>query len=106
MGLLAPGRDTGGQRRYGEADLVRVAVILMGKEAGFGLGELRELLAKDNPMDHPQLLQRHLSALEDASPEQRPPKNSSSMPCRVRCRSISVRTHGSRSRPASHRDDS
>jgi DNA-binding transcriptional MerR regulator len=65
MRLLAPGRDGGGQRRYGEADLVRVAVILMGKEAGFGLGELRDLLATDNPMDHPQLLRRHVTALEE-----------------------------------------
>ena len=65
MGLLAPGRDRGGQRRYGAADLVRVALILMGKEAGFGLGELRELLATDNPMDHPALLKQHIVTLED-----------------------------------------
>jgi MerR family transcriptional regulator, copper efflux regulator len=65
MGLLAPGRDDGGQRRYGEADLVRVALILMGKEAGFSLRELCKLLATDNPMDHPQLLRRHVAALED-----------------------------------------
>lgn len=65
MGLLAPGRDGGGQRRYGEADLVRVAVVLMGKEAGFGLRELRTLLSTNNPMDHPELLRRHVTALED-----------------------------------------
>jgi DNA-binding transcriptional MerR regulator len=38
MGLLTPNRETGGQRRYDDADLARVAMILMGKEAGFGLG--------------------------------------------------------------------
>jgi MerR family copper efflux transcriptional regulator len=65
MGLLAPGRDGGGQRRYGDADLVRVALILMGKEAGFGLRELRTLLGTNNPMDHPELLRRHVTALEE-----------------------------------------
>src|SRR5262249_30579296 len=30
MGLLVPGRDRGGQRRYGDGDLARVALILMG----------------------------------------------------------------------------
>jgi len=65
MGLLAPGRDGGGQRHYGEADLVRVALILMGKEAGFGLRELRTLLGTNNPMDHTGLLQRHVTVLEE-----------------------------------------
>ncbi|MEU3456347.1 MerR family transcriptional regulator [Micromonospora sp. NPDC006766] len=65
VGLLAPGRDGGGQRRYGDADLVRVAMILMGKEAGFGLRELRTLLGTDNPMDHPELLRRHVVDLQE-----------------------------------------
>jgi len=65
MGLLAPARDRGGQRRYGEADLRRVALILMGKEVGFSLGELRALLGSGNPMDHPEILQRHLATLTD-----------------------------------------
>jgi len=65
MGLLAPDRDSGGQRRYGEADVERVALILMGKEAGFSLRELRTLLGTDNPMDHPELLRRHIAALDD-----------------------------------------
>ncbi|WP_222106441.1 MerR family transcriptional regulator [Catellatospora sichuanensis] len=65
MGLLQPGRDGVGQRRYGEADLVRVALILIGKEAGFGLRELQILLGTDNPMSHPELLRRHVAALED-----------------------------------------
>ncbi|MBX6751162.1 MAG: MerR family transcriptional regulator [Micromonosporaceae bacterium] len=65
MGLLAPARDRSGQRRYREADLRRVALILMGKEVGFSLGELRTLLGTGNPMDHPEILQRHLTALTD-----------------------------------------
>jgi MerR-like DNA binding protein len=35
IGLLTPARS-GGQRRYDESDLARVAVILMSKEAGLG----------------------------------------------------------------------
>jgi len=64
-GLLTPRRDDAGQRRYGEADLVRVALILMGKDAGFGLAELCAVLSTDNPMDHPELLNRHVAALEE-----------------------------------------
>jgi hypothetical protein len=44
---------------------VRVALILMGKESGFGLQDLRTLLGTNNPMDHPDLLRRHVAALED-----------------------------------------
>ncbi|MCW6010429.1 MerR family transcriptional regulator [Micromonospora sp. CPCC 205371] len=64
MGLLAPCRDGGGQRRYGEADLVRVALILMGKETGFGLREIRDLLVTGNPMDHRDRLRQHVAELE------------------------------------------
>ncbi len=40
MGLIEPARRAGGQRRYGRDALVRVALILRGKEAGLGLREL------------------------------------------------------------------
>jgi DNA-binding transcriptional MerR regulator len=39
-------------------------MILMGKEAGLGLPEMRELLSTDNPMDHTDLLRRHVAVLE------------------------------------------
>ncbi|MBC6456620.1 MerR family transcriptional regulator [Actinomadura sp. HBU206391] len=64
MGLLEPARGAGGQRSYEQADLARVALILMGKEAGFTLGELRTLLSTPNPMDHRDLLRRHAEELE------------------------------------------
>jgi DNA-binding transcriptional MerR regulator len=64
MGLLTPGRVPGGQRRYGDADLARVAMILMGKEAGLGLRELRNLLSTSNPMDHSELLRHHVAVLD------------------------------------------
>ncbi|MBP2329719.1 DNA-binding transcriptional MerR regulator [Kibdelosporangium banguiense] len=64
MGLLAPGRVAGGQRRYGQADLERVAIILIGKEAGLGLRQLSALLSTSNPMDRPDLLREHVAELE------------------------------------------
>ncbi|WP_327587963.1 MerR family transcriptional regulator [Nonomuraea sp. NBC_00507] len=64
MGLLKPARRADGQRSYGSADLEHVALILMGKEAGFTLGELRALLSTPSPMDHRDLLRRHVEELE------------------------------------------
>ncbi|MFI1093726.1 MerR family transcriptional regulator [Streptomyces sp. NPDC020917] len=45
MGLLHPGRDAGGRRRYDADDLTRVAVILLYKEAGLALDTIRGLFA-------------------------------------------------------------
>lgn len=64
MGLIAPGRVAGGQRRYDGSDLERVAMILMGKDAGLGLRELRDLLSTPNPMDHADLLRHHVRVLD------------------------------------------
>jgi MerR family copper efflux transcriptional regulator len=64
LGLLAPGRAAGGQRRYGQADLMRVAMVLMGKEAGISLRELGMLVTAADPMDRADLLRRHVADLE------------------------------------------
>ncbi|GAA1038163.1 MerR family transcriptional regulator [Virgisporangium ochraceum] len=64
-GLLAPRRVAGGQRRYTESDVTRVAMILIGKEAGFELGDLRTLLDGGDPRRHTDLLHRHLAALQE-----------------------------------------
>ncbi|GLZ13573.1 hypothetical protein Acsp04_38080 [Actinomadura sp. NBRC 104425] len=63
-GLLEPARRAGGRRTYKRADLERVALILIGKEAGFTLGELRTLLFSPGPVDHRDLLRRHVEELE------------------------------------------
>ncbi|MFE0102415.1 MerR family transcriptional regulator [Streptomyces sp. NPDC059009] len=63
MGLLTPGRDAAGRRRYGAAHLTRVAVILRGKEAGLGLPALRELLATTDPEARRTVLRREQAAL-------------------------------------------
>ncbi|MGY2031552.1 helix-turn-helix domain-containing protein [Nocardia gipuzkoensis] len=64
MGLLEPARCAGGQRLYERADLERVALILIGKEAGFTLGQLATVLSTPDPMDHRDLLCHHVEELE------------------------------------------
>ena len=43
VGLLAPGR-AGGQRRYTEDDLYRIAAILRAKQAGLSLDQIRQMI--------------------------------------------------------------
>jgi MerR family transcriptional regulator, copper efflux regulator len=43
-GLLAPSRRVNGRRRYGEEHLTRIAMILVGKDAGLSLEQVRLLL--------------------------------------------------------------
>ena len=49
-GLLAPARNAVGHRRYGTADVTRVAVILRAKEAGLSLDTIRSLVATADPV--------------------------------------------------------
>jgi DNA-binding transcriptional MerR regulator len=64
VGLLSPPRQRGGHRQYGAADMRRVAMILMGKEAGLGLRALAQLLSSPDPMEHADLLKEHIVVLE------------------------------------------
>ncbi|MEU4250387.1 MerR family transcriptional regulator [Amycolatopsis sp. NPDC026612] len=63
MGLLTPARVTASRRRYGPADLYRVAVILRAKEAGFGLEDIREMFAAQDPAGRTTILRRHRAEL-------------------------------------------
>jgi MerR family copper efflux transcriptional regulator len=63
-GLLTPTRD-GDRRRYTDADLYRVASILMAKEAGFGLADIRAMLAAPSASVRHEVLARHHRALTD-----------------------------------------
>jgi MerR family transcriptional regulator, copper efflux regulator len=63
MGLLEPERDGAGRRRYGEADLERVAGILMGKRAGLGLRDIAAVFASGDPMARNDILGRHVAEL-------------------------------------------
>lgn len=81
VGLLAPRRQANGRRRYGRADEVRVAMILLAKEAGLGLDQILRLFAatadrptrralyrehRDRLAERIAALQKSLSVLEHA----------------------------------------
>jgi len=70
MGLLHPVRDGAGRRRYGDDDLVRVAVILRSKAAGMSLEQIAVLLDDTAPSRH-EVLERHLADLDRAMHEMR-----------------------------------
>ncbi|MFI0084627.1 MerR family transcriptional regulator [Streptomyces bobili] len=63
MGLLAPVRDAAGRRRYGAADLTRVAVILRAKEAGLSLDTIRCLASTADPATRRDILRSEAEAL-------------------------------------------
>lgn len=53
IGLLCePGRTEGGQRRYGTADLDRLAFIRHARQLGFSLDAIRELLDLSDKPQH------------------------------------------------------
>ena len=70
IGLMnEPGRTSGGQRRYVEADLDRLAFIRHSRQLGFALVAIRELLAlADQPnqscADADSIAQRQLKHVE------------------------------------------
>jgi DNA-binding transcriptional MerR regulator len=54
-GLLSPHRE-GSARYYDEQDKARLALILKGKQLGFTLGEIRDLIATKNGAEFPTAL--------------------------------------------------
>ncbi|MFE0347107.1 MerR family transcriptional regulator [Streptomyces griseoluteus] len=63
MGLLRPARDAAGRRRYGSADLTRVAVILRAKDAGLSLDTIRSLTAATDPATRRDILREEAEGL-------------------------------------------
>ncbi|SDY21539.1 DNA-binding transcriptional regulator, MerR family [Micromonospora pattaloongensis] len=61
MGLLSPARRVAGRRVYGAAHVTRVAEILLGKEAGFSLEQLRELFVAPDRERRRDLLRGQLA---------------------------------------------
>lgn len=61
MGLLAPARRVAGRRVYGPAHVTRVAEILLGKDAGFSLEQLRELFSAPDRDRRREVLRRQLA---------------------------------------------
>lgn len=70
VGLLRPDRDTGGRRRYGEDEVVRIAVIQRSKAAGMSLEQISVLLDDGRAGRH-QVLQQHLDDLDRRMEEMR-----------------------------------
>lgn len=63
VGLLRPDRDDAGRRRYGEDDVVRVAVIQRSKAAGMTLEQIAVLL-DDSARGRHEVLQQHLDDID------------------------------------------
>lgn len=63
MGLLSPARVRGDRRRYDRDDHYRVAVIVLAKEAGFALEDIREMIAAPDPAARQEVLERHRATL-------------------------------------------
>jgi len=61
MGLLSPARRVAGRRVYGPAHVTRVAEILLGKDAGFSLEQLRELFAAPDRNRRREVLRAQLA---------------------------------------------
>ncbi|QFZ24288.1 MerR family transcriptional regulator [Saccharothrix syringae] len=63
VGLLAPARVEGGRRRYTRDDLVRVASIVVAKQAGLSLPDIRDFLASLRTPARKDVLRRNQRAL-------------------------------------------
>ena len=61
VGLLSPARRVAGRRVYGPAHVTRVAEILLGKDAGFSLEQLRELFAAPDRNRRREVLRAQLA---------------------------------------------
>jgi DNA-binding transcriptional MerR regulator len=64
-GLLSPARRVAGRRVYGAAHVTRVAEILLGKDAGFSLEQLRELFSAPDREQRQQVLRGQLAQVRE-----------------------------------------
>jgi MerR family copper efflux transcriptional regulator len=62
--LLSPAARVNGRRRYGQEHVTRVAMIIMGQEAGLTLDDVREVFKATDPSVRRALLERHVRTLE------------------------------------------
>jgi MerR family transcriptional regulator, copper efflux regulator len=63
VGLLEPARDSAGRRRYGEDDVVRIAVVIRSQSAGMSLEQIGVLLDGGNRGRH-EVLEAHVADLD------------------------------------------
>ena len=64
MELLSPAARVNGRRRYGQEHVTRVAMIIMGQEAGLTLDDVREVFDATNPKVRRAVLEGHVRTLE------------------------------------------
>ncbi|MBW0273945.1 MerR family transcriptional regulator [Nocardia sp. MH4] len=65
-GLLTPGRDSAGRRRYRDTDLDTIAMIVLGKKAGLSLDDLALLFTQaPDRVTRRQVLHAHRARLAD-----------------------------------------
>jgi DNA-binding transcriptional MerR regulator len=64
VGLLQPDRRVNGRRRYTEAQLTRVAIIVHAREVGIGLDQLRLMLVAEDAAARRTVLRRHRDELD------------------------------------------
>ncbi|WP_348639587.1 MerR family transcriptional regulator [Microbacterium aurantiacum] len=89
VGLLRPERDSAGRRRFGEDDVVRIAVIQRSKAAGMSLEQIGVLLDDGSAGRH-QVLQEHLDDLDRRMEEMRRSREMTEHA--MRCRSHDIAT--------------
>lgn len=63
VGLLEPARDSAGRRRYGEDDVVRIAVVIRSRSAGMSLEQIGALLDGGSRGRH-EVLEAHVADLD------------------------------------------
>ena len=89
VGLLTPARDDAGRRRYGEDDVVRIAVIQRSKAAGMTLDQIAVLL-DDSSWGRHQVLQSHIDDIDRRLEEMRRSREMTEHA--LRCRSHDIAT--------------
>lgn len=89
VGLLTPARDDAGRRRYGEDDVVRIAVIRRSKAAGMTLDQIAVLL-DDSSWGRHQVLQSHIDDIDRRMEEMRRSREMTEHA--LRCRSHDIAT--------------
>jgi DNA-binding transcriptional MerR regulator len=65
VGLLSPARRVASRRVYGATDVNRVAEILLAKDAGFSLEQVRELITAPDGARRREVMQDHLAQVRE-----------------------------------------
>lgn len=89
VGLLTPPRDAGGRRRYGEDEVVRIAVIQRSKAAGMTLEQIAVLL-DDSARGRHEVLEQHLADIDRRMEEMRRSREMTEHAMRCRAHDIAT----------------